>query len=207
MVPKSWFESLQKYVEHGEYPSHFRKKEKRALRQYATNYVLLAGKLYRRSFDGQNMLCIDQVDAIKIMDEVHAGTCGPHMNGMALAKKILRFGYYWQNMEQECVTYVKKCHQCQVYANLKHTPASLLYNMTSPWPFSTWGIDIIGKIYPHASNGHEFILVAIDYFTKWVKATSYKVLKSSHVAKFIRNNIISRYGVPHSMISDNGRHF
>ncbi|XP_047339999.1 uncharacterized protein LOC124943545 [Impatiens glandulifera] len=184
-----------------------KKKERRSLRQYATNYVLLAGKLYRHSFDGQNMLCIDQPQAAEIMEKVHAGTCVLNMNRSALAKKILRFGYYWQNMERECVEYVKKCHQYQVYANLKHTPVSLLYNMTSPWPFSTWGIDIIGKIYHHASNGHEFIFVAIDYFTKWVEAQSYKVLMSSHVAKFIRNNIIARYGVPQALISHNGGHF
>ncbi|XP_047310798.1 uncharacterized protein LOC124914323 [Impatiens glandulifera] len=207
VVPKPWFEPLQKYVEHGEYPSYFQKKERRALRQYATNYVLLSGNLYRRTFDGQNMLCIDQSQASQIMEEVHAGTCGPHMNGSALAKKILRFGYYWQNMEQKCVGYVKKCHQCQVYANFKHTPSSILYNMTSPWPFSTWGIDIIRKIYPHALNGHEFILVAIDYFTKYVEAQSYKVLKSSHVFKFICNNIIARYRVPQDLITYNGGHF
>ncbi|XP_047331527.1 uncharacterized protein LOC124935113 [Impatiens glandulifera] len=163
------------YIENGEYPAHFQKKERRALRQFATSYVVVAGYLYRRSFDGQNILCVDQTESTTIMEEVHAENCGSHMNGMGLAKK--------------------------------HTPASLLYNITSPWPFSTWGIDIIGKIYPHASNDHEFILVAIDYFTKWVEASSFKILKSSHVAKFIRNNIISGYGVPHSMISDNGRQF
>ena len=57
-----------------------------------------------------------------------------------------------------------------------------LHTMTSPWPFSTWGIDIIEKIHPTTSNGHEFILVAIDYFTKWVEAASYKVLNSKKVA-------------------------
>ena len=55
-------------------------------------------------------------------------------------------------------------------------PPMPLHTMTSPWPFSTWRIDIIGKIHPIATNGHEFILVAIDYFTKWVEAASYKVL-------------------------------
>jgi len=45
--------------------------------------------------------------------------------------------------------------------------------MTSPWPFFTWGIDIIGKVTPKALNGHEFILIAVDYFTKWVEAESY----------------------------------
>ena len=60
-----------------------------------------------------------------------------------------------------------------------------LHTMTSPWPFSTWGIDIIGKIHPMASNAHEFILVAIDYFTKWVEVASYKVLNSKKVAQFL----------------------
>ena len=86
-------------------------------------------------------------------------------------------------------------------------PPMPLHTMTSPWPFSTWGIDIIGKIHPTASNDHEFIFVAIDYFTKWVEVASYKVLNSKKVAQFIQTNIICRYGVPLEIISDNGQHF
>ncbi|KAL6324064.1 hypothetical protein AAG906_006335 [Vitis piasezkii] len=82
-----------------------------------------------------------------------------------------------------------------------------LHAPTSPWPFSVWGIDIIGKISPKSSSGHEFILVAIDYFTKWVEAASYARLTSSGVASFIRSHIICRYGVPHELISDRGVHF
>ena len=65
----------------------------------------------------------------------------------------------------------------------------------------------LGKITPKASNRHEFILVAIDYFTKWVEVVSFSVLKAKHVARFIESNIIYRYGVPHEIISDNGLHF
>ena len=60
-------------------------------------------------------------------------------------------------------------------------PPLKLHALTSPWPFSVWGIDIIGKISSKSSNGHEFILVTIDYFTKWVEATSYARLTSSRV--------------------------
>ncbi|RVW21000.1 Pol polyprotein [Vitis vinifera] len=89
-----------------------------------------------------------------------------------------------------------------------HSRAALeLHALTSPWPFSVWGIDIIGKISPKSSSGHEFILVAIDYFTKWVEAASYARLTSSGVASFIRSHIICRYGVPHELISDRGVHF
>ncbi|GMP27309.1 hypothetical protein CsSME_00003355 [Camellia sinensis var. sinensis] len=86
-------------------------------------------------------------------------------------------------------------------------PPFKLYNVTSPWPFLVWGIDVIRAITPKGSNGHQFILVTIDYFTMWVEAQSYSVLKASHVAKFIRNNIIYRYGIPNEIISDNSSHF
>ena len=135
------------------------------------------------------------------------GECGPHMSGHTLARKIIRQGYYWLTMQKDCFDYVRGCHQCQVYAKAQKLPPKELFPMTSPWPFSIWGIDIIGKISPKGSNGHEYILVAIDYFTKWVEAESYKVLNSNKVADFLRRNIICRYGVPHEIISDNGSHF
>ncbi|XP_059310183.1 uncharacterized protein LOC132061366 [Lycium ferocissimum] len=67
-----------------------------------------------------------------------------------------------------------------------------------------WGMDIIGPIEPLASNGHHFILVTIDYFTKWVEATSHKSVTKKVVADFVRNNLICRFGVPESIITDNG---
>ena len=91
--------------------------------------------------------------------------------------------------------------------DLIHVPPSELHALTSPWPFSVWGIDIIGKISLKTSSGHEFILVVIDYFTKWVEAASYARLTSSRVASFIRSHIICHYRVPHELISDRGVHF
>ena len=73
--------------------------------------------------------------------------------------------------------------------------------------FSVWGVDIIGKISPKSSSGHEYILVAIDYFTKWVETPSYARLTVARVAKFIRSHIICRYEVLHELIFDKGVHF
>ena len=81
--------------------------------------------------------------------------CGSHMKGRMLAKKILRIKCYWNTMETDCVDYVKSCYDCQTHANLNHVPSSELYSMISRWPFSVWGIDVIGRIDPKASNGHE----------------------------------------------------
>ena len=73
--------------------------------------------------------------------------------------------------------------------------------------FLVWGIYVIRKISPKSSNGHELILVAIDYFTKWVEATSYAKLTLAKVSTFIKSHIICRYEVPHGLISDTGVHF
>jgi ribonuclease HI len=204
---KPWYYDIRNFVEDRVYPEGADRKDRRALRLLATQYILCGGVLYRRSYEGVHLRCVDKEEAEKLIKEVHQGVCGPHMNGRMLAKKIVRLGFYWVTMEADCIEHAKKCHQCQIHSNLNHLPPKELYNMTSPWPFSVWGIDIIGKITPKASNGHEFILVAIDYFTKWVEAASFSVLKAKHVARFIESNIICRYGVPHEIISDNGMHF
>ncbi|XP_070005900.1 uncharacterized protein [Nicotiana sylvestris] len=74
---------------------------------------------------------------------------------------------------------------------------------SSPWPFAAWGMDVIGPIEPTISNGHRFILVAIDYFTKWVEAASYKVVTKKIVADFVKDRIVCQFGVPESIITDN----
>ena len=99
-------------------------------------------------------------------------------------------------MESDSIKYVQKCHKCQIYTDKVHVPPSFLHVMAIPWPFSMWGIDVIRQIYPKASNGHRFILVAIDYFTKWVEAVSYANVMKGVVCRFIKKEIICRYGLP-----------
>ena len=124
-----------------------------------------------------------------------------------LARKIMRTGYFWLTMEIDCCQFLQRCPECQMHEDLINVPPSELHAVISPLSFSVWGIDIIEKISPKSSSGHEYILVAIDYFTKWVEATSYAGLTASRVAKLIKSHIIYRYGVPHELISDRGAHF
>ncbi|RVW77814.1 hypothetical protein CK203_054459 [Vitis vinifera] len=136
--------------------------------------------------------------------ELDDGVCGPHMGGHMLARKIMRTSYFWLTMKMDCCQFVQRCVECQIHEDLIHVPSSELHVLMSPWPFLVWGIDIIGKISPKSLSGHEFILVTIDYFTKWVEVASYARLTSSRVASFIRSHIICHYGVSHELISDKG---
>ena len=82
-------------------------------------------------------------------------------------------------------------------------PPTELHVMAPTWPFSIWDMDVIGPIIPKASNGHRFIFVVINYFTKWVKAASYANVTRSVICRFIKKEIICRYGISERIISDN----
>ena len=80
--------------------------------------------------------------------------------------------------------------------------------MDTPWPFHTWGLDLVGSINP-PSRGYIWILVATKYFTKWAEAEAVPLRKATGraVTNFINENIIVRFGLPHRIISDNGTPF
>ena len=107
-------------------------------------------------------------------------------------------------MEKDCCKFVQKCYKCQVHSDLIRVPPHELNAMSSPWPFVTWGMDAIDPIELAASNIHRFILVAIDYFTKWIEATSYKSITKKVAVDFVCNNLICSFEVPESIITDNG---
>ena len=99
------------------------------------------------------LCCVDAKEAELILQEIHEGTFGTHMNGHSMARKILRAGYFWMTMENDCCKHVRKCQKCQIYAdNINVSPTALNF-LSAPWPFSMWDIDVIGAIEPKASNG------------------------------------------------------
>ncbi|XP_060200364.1 uncharacterized protein LOC132628614 [Lycium barbarum] len=107
-------------------------------------------------------------------------------------------------MVHNCSKFVQKCHKCQIHGDLIKVLPTKLNAMTLPWPFSACGIDVIGPIEPAASNKHRFVLVAIDYFTKWVEAASYASATKTVVADFVCNNILCRFGIRESIIIESG---
>ncbi|XP_070034321.1 uncharacterized protein [Nicotiana tomentosiformis] len=157
----------------------------------------------KRTPDLNLLRCVDSREAEGIMNEVHLGVRGPHMNMYVLAMKILRTGYYWMTMEKDCFSFVRKFHQCQIHSDLIYAPSSELHPMSAPWPFIAWGMDVIGPIELKASNGHRFILVSIDYFTKWVEAVTFNAVTKKAVVYFVHSNIIYHFGIPKTIITNN----
>ena len=122
--------------------------------------------LYKKSKDQILLRCVDADEVKKIIHEIHEGVCGTHASGHVMVRQIMRAGYYWMILENDCINYVRKCHKCQIYADKIHVPPTSLNVMVSSWSFSMWNMDVIRPIISKASNGHRFIFVVIDYFTK-----------------------------------------
>ncbi|XP_058202975.1 uncharacterized protein LOC131317437 [Rhododendron vialii] len=89
-----WYYDIWRFVERGEYPIEANKKDKIAIQRMSAQYIICGENLYRKSHCGMYKLCIHSAETRRIMEEIHEGVCGPHMNGIMLAKRILRQGYF-----------------------------------------------------------------------------------------------------------------
>ena len=109
-------------------------------------------------------------------------------------------------MQKEALEYTKKCDQCQRFAPNTHQPEGFLNPLSSPWPFAQWGFNIVGP-FPKAAENKKYLLVGTDYFTKWVEFEPYVNIREVDVKKFLWKNIVTRFEIPHTLISDNGLQF
>ncbi|XP_050216608.1 uncharacterized protein LOC126667635 [Mercurialis annua] len=151
----------------------------RRLRSFALNYVVLAGKLYKKGFEGLLFRCIGPKEAMLAMAEVHEGIAGAHQAGPRMRWLIHKYGFYWPKMEQDCIRYAK----------------------------GGWAVDLIWKIYLGSSDGHTFVIIATCYFTKWVEAKPLKSPTQEAVIKFFKEYIVHRHGLPESITTDQGKMF
>ncbi|XP_060212035.1 uncharacterized protein LOC132639610 [Lycium barbarum] len=122
-----WYYDTKKLLETREYPENATNKQNWTLRRMANHFFLDGEILYRRTSDLGLLRCVDTAEATRLLEEVHAGTCGPHINGFTLAKKTLRVGYYWITMERDNIRHVQKCHQCEVHGDFIRVPLNELH--------------------------------------------------------------------------------
>ena len=190
-LPDDWRRPLMRYLDN---PIG---KHDRKTKVHATNYVIYQIGLYRKGEDGLLLLCLGPQEAVQAVAEVHEGICGAHQSGRKMGWLLRRHGYFWPSMLKDCIEFARGCVQCQIHGPIQRVPAKTLHSVTKPWPFRGWAMDVIGKITPSSGAAKlAWILIATDYFTKWVEAKSYVELTSREVCNFVEENIVARFGVP-----------
>ena len=109
-------------------------------------------------------------------------------------------------MQQDAADFVKRCDCCQRYGNVQRVPGEKMTTISSPWPFAQWGIDIIDPL-PQGKRQMRFLLVVIDYFTKWVEVEALAMITEAKVQNFVWKNIVCKFRIPRMIILDNGCQF
>ncbi|XP_065030486.1 uncharacterized protein LOC135653005 [Musa acuminata AAA Group] len=203
-APITWVQELLRFKRDETLPHD--KVAARRLRRTHAWYTEESGRIYRRSFTYPLLRCLEPDEAQTVLAETHEGVCGEHIGGRTLAHKILRQGYYWPTMCRDAKAYVQRCGSCQEHARTTRQPAVPLNLIDCAWPFAQWGLDLLGH-FPPASGQQKYIIIGVDYFIKWVEAEPLATITEHQMEKFVWRNLVTRFELLKTIITDNGRQF
>ena len=195
---------IRLYIAMGELPNDRSRGHKIQIR--SARFSLVDGQLYKRSLGGPYLKYLTPEQDQYVLAELHEGICGNHPRGRTLAHRAHTQGYYWPTMKSDATDYVRKCDPCQRMSPILKSPMQDLISISSPWSFAQWGIDIVSS-FPTAPAQKKLLLVATDYLSKWIEADAFESIKDRDVTRFIWKNIVYRFGIPRSIVSDNGLQF
>jgi hypothetical protein len=201
-----WYGDIIIYLQTQTFWSALSNIERRRICYQAHQYIILGDTLYRRGIDSIFLHCLTFDEVEKALNEFHSRACGGHMSGYATTQKILRAGYFRPSFLNDCITVIQKCHACQTYNQKIWSHPAPLHPVVSVGPFEKWGIDLM-TCHPHSAGGHGYIIVAVDYFTKWAEAMPTFDNTGNTTALFLFNPVIAHFGVPQAIVTDHGSHF
>ncbi|XP_035832029.1 uncharacterized protein LOC118481049 [Helianthus annuus] len=201
---ETWMTPIVKFLKDGMLPEG--DWAARKVRVKALQYELIDGELYRRSYLGPSLKCVDSEEAKYVIREIHEGICGMHSGPRTVVAKAMNAGFYWPRMYETASEEIKKCDNCQIHAPMTHRHKHPIIHVSTSWPFQKWAIDIIGA-FQEGPGGVKYVVVAIYYFTKWIEARPLAKITGEQMRRFVLDNIICRYGVPKELVSDNSVQF
>eukprot|EP00253_Pinus_taeda_P009640 PITA_09640 len=175
----------------------------RSLRLQAQKYIISNGLLYWKDPVRVLLLCLVEGETHEVIEDFHGGVCGGHYNWKTTTHKILKAGFYWPTLFRDVYSQVRSCLKCQLFAERQKFSPLPLNPMHIEEPFRQCGFEFIGEINPPSSGKHKWILIATNYFTKWVEVIPTRNATDSVVIKFMEENILSRFGCPFKIITDN----
>ncbi|GJZ82526.1 reverse transcriptase domain-containing protein [Tanacetum coccineum] len=148
--------------------------------------------------------CVSGQEAYDILKACHSGPTGGHYGANYTARKIFDSGFYWPTIYKDAHDFVTRCDICQRQGKILQRDEMPQNSIQVCEIFDIWGIDFMGP-FP-SSRGNKYILVAVDYLSKWVEAKALPTNDARVVCKFLKT-LFSRFGAPRAIISDRGTHF
>ncbi|GJW71373.1 reverse transcriptase domain-containing protein [Tanacetum coccineum] len=160
--------------------------------------------LFKACPDGMIRRCVHGSETQKLLDEYHHGPTGGHYGPSITANNFFDVGFDWPTIFKEAQTLVQNCDACQCSGSISQRDEMPLNNIQVSEIFDIWGIDFMGP-FPK-SYKFEYILVTIDYVSKWAEAEALPTNDARFVVNFLKK-LFSHFIIPKSLISDRGTHF
>ncbi|CAL9021113.1 unnamed protein product, partial [Prunus brigantina] len=203
--PLPWFADIVNYLCTNELPTGLSTFQRDKLRKQARYYFWDDPYLFKHRPDQVIRRCVPEGDFKSILEFCHSHACGGHFGAKKTANKVLQSGFFWPTLFKDAYVFCASCDRCQRMGNLHARNQMPLTNILIIDIFDVWGIDFMGP-FP-TSYGFEYILVAVDYVSKWVEAIATRTNDAKVVISFLKGNIFTRFGTPRAIISDGGSHF
>ncbi|CAN6547620.1 unnamed protein product [Malus baccata var. baccata] len=204
-VSEPWYADLVNYLVSKHIPRELLKHQCDKLKKEARFYVWDDPYLWKYCPDQVIRRCVHDSEFNAILTFCHTYACGGHFGTQRTALKVLECGFYWPTIFRDARTFCMSCDRCQRTGNIgpkQQMPQTPIFSVEI---FDVWGIDFMGPFPP--SFGFTYILLAVDYVSKWVEAKATRTNDSKVVADFVKTNIFARFGMPRVLISDGGSHF
>ncbi|KAL4347377.1 hypothetical protein GQ457_17G007900 [Hibiscus cannabinus] len=201
----SWYADIVNFLVSGIVPPDLSSQGRKKFRHDAKFFYWDEPYLFKQCADQVLRRCVPEQEQKDIMYHCHAAACGGHFGGNRTAAKILQSGFYWPTLFKDAHAFAKACDRCQRTGNISRRNEMPLQNILEVELFDVWGMDFMGP-FP-SSHGDLYILLAVDYVSKWVEAIATPKNDAKTVMKLLHKNIFTRFGVPRALISDEGSHF
>ena len=148
-------------------------------------------------------LCVLEHERENIMHESHYGLAGGNFQSDTTAKNIQQSRLCWSTLHKDCRNFVSKCDRCQDLGQTLPSIEMPLVSVNPSLTFKIWAVNFIGPFpVPVKRTGARYIITAVEYVTKWAEEKPVKTCYSEVATKFIYENIITIFGFPMNLISD-----
>ncbi|CAN6559826.1 unnamed protein product [Malus baccata var. baccata] len=204
-ITDPWYADIINYKVIKKIPDDFTRAQKDKLVKTAKYYEWDDPYLWKYCNDQLIRRCVPEYEFKSILTFCHSYACGGHFGAKRTALKVLESGFYWPSLFKDAFEFCVTCDRCQRTGNLSPRNQMPQTPILVVEIFDVWGIDFMGP-FP-SSHGFLYILLAVDYVSKWVEAKATKTNDSKVVSDFIKSNIFARFGMPRVIISDGGSHF
>nr|GFC02473.1 reverse transcriptase domain-containing protein [Tanacetum cinerariifolium] len=200
----SWFADFANYHAGNFIIKGMATQQKQKFFKDARHYFWDDPYLFRTCPDQIIRRCVAGQEAIDILNACHSGPIGGHYGANYIAKKVFDSSFYWTTIYKDAFELVKHCDSCQRQGKISQKDEMPQNSIQVCKIFDVWGIDFMGP-FP-SSKGKKYILVAVDYLSKWVEAKALPTNDARVVVKILKS-LFSRFGTPKAIISDRGTHF